>query len=229
VNAALLERWLPARRLEAVLKTDLFDELTAPGLYPVLSRHARRVVGVDVSPVVVEAAGRRHRALDGVAADVRALPFRDRSFDVVVSNSTLDHLPSRDAVAAALGELRRVLRPRASLIVTLDNPHNPLIALRYALPASTVAHLRGVHFGFGWTCDSRELRELLETTGFAVRRQTAILHLPRVLLVAAGRGVRSAPARQRWLRAARTAERAEALPTRYLTGHFVAAVAERRS
>ena len=53
-------------------------------------------------------AGARHRGLRPVGADVCRLPFADQSFDLVLSNSTLDHLESLSELAGALAELRRV-------------------------------------------------------------------------------------------------------------------------
>lgn len=68
------------------------------------------VVGVDLSIAqarLAKAAG----ALQAVAS-VRQLPFRDSSFDAVWTMSTLMHIPN-SAISNALGELRRVLSPRA--------------------------------------------------------------------------------------------------------------------
>jgi SAM-dependent methyltransferase len=81
------------------------------------------LVGVDL-------ADREVAGLERVTADVRALPFADASFDQVLLVSTLEHVGADTAVygvetdvsggpAEALGELRRVLRPGGSLLVTV--------------------------------------------------------------------------------------------------------------
>jgi SAM-dependent methyltransferase len=81
---------------------------------------ARRVVGVDVSPRAIEAA--RGRAPDGrpefILTSGLALPFADASFDLVTSFQVLEHVP--DAVAF-LGELARVARPGATIILATPN------------------------------------------------------------------------------------------------------------
>jgi SAM-dependent methyltransferase len=135
VNRSLLGRWLPPNA-DRILKTDLWDEAVSDGLYPALAMHARQVVGIDVSTAVVDAALERHPALHARCADVRGLPFTDGAFDVVVSNSTLDHFASIDDIQTALVQLHRVTLPGGTLVVTLDNPSNPIIALRRALPRS---------------------------------------------------------------------------------------------
>jgi len=71
VYAALLERWLPAKKLRRILKTDLFDEAVAEGLYPVVQARAERVTGFDVSPRIAAAACARYPSLEGIVADAR--------------------------------------------------------------------------------------------------------------------------------------------------------------
>jgi SAM-dependent methyltransferase len=82
-----------------------------------LVEHAGSYVGVDVSEVAVDAA--RRLGLDGRRIDDAAeLPFADGSFDVVVCTEVLEHL---FAPQIAVAELRRVLRPGGTLIVTVPN------------------------------------------------------------------------------------------------------------
>ncbi|MFH9352338.1 class I SAM-dependent methyltransferase [Kitasatospora sp. NPDC017646] len=96
------------------------------------------VTGTDLSPVAAarataEAAGRRLR-LPAAAADMRRLPFPDGRFDVVVcADNALPHLLTAEDVRAALGEMRRVLRPGGLLLVST----RPYDRLRRDRPAST--------------------------------------------------------------------------------------------
>lgn len=222
VNIALVERWLPARP-GRVLKTDLFDEAVGAGLYASLSRRCGDVVGVDVSAQVIAAARARLPELEAVQGDVRALPFGDESFDVVVSNSTLDHFASRADVAASLGELRRVLRPGGHLLVSFDNAGNPLVAVRNALPEAFRRRSRLVPYPVGVTAGPRGLRRLLAGAGFAVERAAAVMHFPRVV----GRLCAVAFPAGPLLRTMLAFERLERLPTRSLTAQFAAALARR--
>jgi len=217
----LLERWLP-RRVGRVLKTDLYDETRTAGLVPGLAEHAATVFGMDVSPVVARAA-RARGGVAAVAADARALPFRSGAFDAVVSNSTLDHFASRREIARALREIGRVLAADGVLILTLDNPVHPLLALRNRL-ASLWRRIGVVPYAVGATHGPRGLRAALEEAGFAVVELTAVHHFPRIAMVALERAV-GARADAVVLRAARRAEALGAWPTRYLTGQYVAALA----
>jgi SAM-dependent methyltransferase len=226
VHTGLVERWLP-RGLSRVLKTDLFDEHVGEGLVPALRRRAERVTAVDVSPAIVDAVRSRYGTIDAVTADVRKLPFDADLFDAVLSNSTLDHFEDRAQVVSALRELARVVKPGGRLILTLDNPLHPLVALRNLLPSGAARAIRRVEYEIGWTCGPRGLRRLLAETGFQTRELTAVLHLPRVLVAQLGE-VEVGGARARTARALYAGERLERLPTRYLTGHYVAALATRR-
>jgi SAM-dependent methyltransferase len=207
-----------------VLKTDLFDEAVGQGLYPLLDSLGAAVAGVDISPAVVEAARRNYPELEATTGDVRSLPFDDASFDAIVSNSTLDHFDSVGEIETAARELRRVLAPGGVLVVTLDNPSNPLVALRNALPPKLLRRLGLVSFDMGTTCDRRELTELLGRAGLEVTDRGAVMHVPRLL--AAALAVASRGRGQRVLVAC---EQLSRLPTRYWTGQFVAARAVLRS
>ena len=78
---------------------------------------AVRVVGLDVSPAMLARARERVAPL-GVAlvtGDAEALPCRDGSFDAAAGHFVLVFL---DRPAAALAELRRVLRPGGRVALT---------------------------------------------------------------------------------------------------------------
>ena len=229
VNGDLIDRWLPPVPAGSVLKTDLFDELAGVGLVPGLLDSFAAVAGIDVSPGLVARVRELHPRLDARVADVRSLPFEAESFDAIVSNSTLDHFASVGEIGASLREIGRVLRPGGTLLVTLDNGMNPIVAARNALPARWRSATGLVPYDVGATCRRpRDLRALLETAGFEVAALDAVLHCPRVLGVLAGNVAdRRAGARGRraYARALVGCEGLSRLPSRYVTGHFLAALA----
>ena len=231
VNARLVERWLSGIPVERLLKTDLFDEAVTGGLHSLLMSRARLVVGMDLSSVTAQLARSNSEGMAVACADARSLPFADDAFDVVLSNSTLDHFSTRQELVASMRELNRVTRPGGQLILTLDNLANPVVALRNALPFDWLKRLRIVPYYVGVTCGPRGLQCLLGESNWELRDMDTILHCPRFLVVRLSQVLarRAGPESQRRFLAWLTRfEGLARLPTRYLTGYFLAARAVRR-
>jgi ubiquinone/menaquinone biosynthesis C-methylase UbiE len=173
----------------------------------------------------------RYPDLYTVGADVRDLPFANGTFDGIVSNSTLDHFESLDDLSGSLQELFRVLRPGGQMILTLDNLSNPIILLRNCLPFPLLKRLKIVPYYVGVTLGPHRLQHLLEEIGFKVLEVDAIMHCPRVLAVAIARWMEryASPKAQRcFLRFLMAFETLSCLPTRFLTGYFIAVKVMRR-
>jgi SAM-dependent methyltransferase len=78
------------------------------------AQRPRLIVGVDVTDEP-----RANRNVDTAArADLAALPFRDASFDIVISSHVAENLERPERV---FGELARVLRPGGRLLVLTPN------------------------------------------------------------------------------------------------------------
>lgn len=231
INRALFASWLSAGQVEYLLKTDTFDEAVADGLYPFLVTRAKRVIGMDLSILTLLAARSRYADMHSTSADVQRLPFTDGSFDVVVSNSTLDHFAIHDEIIFSLKELARVLRSGGALLLTLDNPANPVVAVRQILPFRLLNRLGILPYYVGATFSPFRLRRILRQTGFEVTQLGAVMHCPRVLAVGLARlfdkygAVRTQAS---FLKVLMSFERMSHWPTRFLTGYFVSVRAIRR-
>lgn len=83
---------------------------------------AERVVAMDFS---VEALIRfntsGYRSLDLLNGDVSRLPFRNGSFDLVMSSQVLEHLPTIDLRRQFICELSRVLRAGGRMLLSVYN------------------------------------------------------------------------------------------------------------
>jgi SAM-dependent methyltransferase len=117
--------------------------------------------------------GRQVRAL---VTDVRHLGLREGVFDVVVSPSTLDHFEARADYLQALRELAWVLRPGGLLVITLDNPWNPLYHPLRWLSRSGLAP-----FPLGYTPSVTRLERDLRGVGLEPEARDWLLHNPRGL------------------------------------------------
>jgi ubiquinone/menaquinone biosynthesis C-methylase UbiE len=81
-----------------------------------------RVTGIDVNPgmlAVARSVTPDETAIEWKEASAEAIPFDDRSFDVVLCQLSLQFMPDR---AKALGEMRRVLVPGGRLVLNVPGP-----------------------------------------------------------------------------------------------------------
>lgn len=94
------------------------------GLAALLAPFVARVVGVDRSAEMLEAARERLAGLPNVelrAADLEDLPLEDRSLDLAVVSLVLHYIVDPPAV---LAEVRRVLRPGGKVLVVEMRAHD---------------------------------------------------------------------------------------------------------
>ncbi len=176
----LVRAWAPRLHGLRLLKTDLREEAfgTDEVLFSLLQPgEEARVWALDISSPTVDRAldnarrrGLNHRYL---TADVRALPLRRGSFDLVLSNSTLDHFDDGDDLQRSLAELARILTPGGKLILTLNNRHN--MPLRWAWRAEQAVNPEGYPVRF---YRIREAREAVTRAGLTLLRQRVIIHVP---------------------------------------------------
>ena len=233
LNGDLIRRLLDGHQGRTALKTDLFDEATGEtGLVPCLFESAESVVGFDLSFVTTHLARTRHAELRPCTTDARSLPFADASFDIVLSNSTLDHFDDFADIEVAIAEISRVLKPGGRLLLTLDNLVNPVIALRSVLPHDLLRQLGLVPYFTGATCGPRRLRRLLTQLDLKPLHCGAMMHCPRVPAVMTANFIDSLgkPKLEKGLmKFLRSWEILEKIPTRYLSGYFITVLAERSS
>jgi len=92
------------------------------------------IVGIDVDMEALARGRELHPAVMFKPGDVNALPFADRSFDLVICNEVLEHLAHPEL---ALSELQRVTRHYCLISV----PHEPLFRLSNLLRGKNLSRL----------------------------------------------------------------------------------------
>lgn len=114
------------------------------------------------------------------AGDAARLPFRDATFDLVVSFSALEHLPDPADRRRAFSEIARVTRPGGHAAVTVSN-RNSLFYF---------AHRRNMRegssdYGYAYLYRPGELRQEIERAGLTPLRFqsefTGVVRLPSYL------------------------------------------------
>ncbi len=183
LHASLLHRWLEDARFTTALKTDLFDEAHGDGLAAVLQQISARATGIDISRSVAQHAAVRHPALETRTADVRKLPFENGSFGFVLSNSTLDRFEDSRDLENSVREIVRVLAPGGTLLLTLDNPLNPVVSLRNKLPATLFGRTSLAPYFVGHTLSLAPMVRLLASCGCETHRKGYVMHVPRIIFL----------------------------------------------
>jgi SAM-dependent methyltransferase len=107
---------LPIERDSVVLDVGPGDG----ALFRILSGRVARCCGVDPSPAAVDKLTKLHadlKNIEFVAGAADAIPYPDATFDIVVINSVLHMLPSRDDLQSSVRELVRVCKPGGAIFV----------------------------------------------------------------------------------------------------------------
>jgi len=139
---------------------------------------ARRVVGLDFSPVMIErlhekiAAGPQPAKLEAVEGDAEHLPFEPESFDVVTCCNSFHHYPHQAAVVAGF---HRVLRPGGTLILADGFRDNVIGWIVYDV---AVAWVEGDVHHASWSA----MQRMIKAAGFATLRQRKMNVLAPVLV-----------------------------------------------
>jgi ubiquinone/menaquinone biosynthesis C-methylase UbiE len=119
-----------ARVLEAGCGTGMILKEVAP--------IARQAIGLDISPGMLAQA--RSRGLNVVHGSVTQLPFPNNQFDTAYSFKVLAHV---ERIAAAMGELARVVRSGGHVIAEFYNPWSLRYLVKRLKPPTRIAH--GTH------------------------------------------------------------------------------------
>jgi SAM-dependent methyltransferase len=125
-----------------------------------LSRLAASVVALDYDASAVTHVAAEYPGVPVVRGNLVRLPFADRSFDLVVSLQTVEHLWDQKAFVA---ECLRVLRPGGRFVLSTPN--------RRTFPPGNPFHEREL--------DAAELRDLL--TGHGSLELHGVSHGPRLV------------------------------------------------
>lgn len=170
----LFESHLAPLRDIRVFKTDLWDEVKNTRILRWAAGEGAVAYGVDISlPIVKQAhAGFEGLPLRAPVADVRALPFRDRSFDAIYSMGTVEHF---DETEQALNEIFRVLKPGGRAVIGVPNRRDPFLR---PLMVAIMYRLGLYGYGFEKSYSRPRFKSMLERTGFQVIAEDGILFIP---------------------------------------------------
>jgi SAM-dependent methyltransferase len=88
--------------------------------------------------------------------DACDLPFNENTFDIAVSMSTIDHLPTAYARQKAIEEMARITKHNGHVIVTVPNRWD----LPYAAGIRKMTREKTLHYGFAYLFSPIEIRQM---------------------------------------------------------------------
>lgn len=93
--------------------------------------------------------------------DATRLDYADNSFDIGLSFSTFDHIPSHEKRQAAINELARVTKPGGHVVITTPNRrHWPYFARSRSQQKRQLSH-----YGFEYCFSPGELKKMIRVAG----------------------------------------------------------------
>jgi methionine biosynthesis protein MetW len=160
----------------------LLDVGCGDGILGMLVRNRfEEIYGVDISDKAIEVAQRRGIKAYKVNLNVEALPFEDNYFDSITCLATLQLIYDMNTM---LREFNRVLKPDGELVLTVPNMRAywrifKLVVLGY-FPRTSLDP-EGYDGGTLHYFCYRNLKDLLEKSGFKVMMRRGIFCLPRLI------------------------------------------------
>jgi len=160
----------------------LLDVGCGDGILGMLVRNRfEEIYGVDISDKAIEVAQRRGIKAYKVNLNVEALPFEDNYFDSITCLGTLQLIYD---INTMLREFNRVLKPDGELVLTVPNMRAywrifKLVVLGY-FPRTSLDP-EGYDGGTLHYFCYRNLKDLLEKSGFKVMMRRGIFCLPRLI------------------------------------------------
>ena len=172
----LLGEAFPALMNTVLLKTDLWDEARNTRILQWAAQQGAQVHGIDISLPTVIMARREFQRLGltcrVVVADVRAIPYRDRSFNGVYSMGTVEHFAETQQ---AVNEIGRVSTQEGHVVLGVPNARDPF--LRPVLVGMLQA-LGLYDYGDEKCYSHTELARICRSAGLQVKARSGILLQP---------------------------------------------------
>ena len=161
--------------LAAAPEGPVLDIGCGPGLFALLaSRTGRRVIGLDITPEMLERARANQKKYapeaeaEFMEGDATCLPFADHSIAAIVSRYVIWNLPNPEA---ALSEFLRVLMPGGILYYVDGNHYRYLTDAQWAALHEKEKAAYGHEYRFVKGVDTRPMEEIARSLPLTARER----------------------------------------------------------
>lgn len=121
--------------------------------------------GIDVYKKAIEYGQKLYKNLRLISVDAHKLPFKNKSFDLVICTEVLEHVMSPEKV---LKEINRVLRDDGSAIIEIDTGNIPFRLIWYWWTNMRKGVWRNSHVH---TFNTKILEDMIKNSGFIITQK----------------------------------------------------------
>lgn len=172
--SSLIIRWIGSVRNKSILKTDMYEEALNGKSVLYIFRQYNKIRGVDISKLVINKVA-KNPALSFISGlkvgDIRDKIFRKAEFDIILSLSTLDHIPKKD-FTKALDNINCGLKREGTLILSLNNSSNIMFYIIHKIDSLVRLKFPSYFYSMG------ETKKALSKTGFTVLNEDYTVFIP---------------------------------------------------
>lgn len=172
-----VKKWFGNLKNKKVFKSDLWDEINNTKLLEWMHNRGAQCFGIDISSKVLNAVRKNSKFITAKHADIRDVPFKDNSFDHIISIGTVEHFPD---TIRALEEMYRILKPGGVAFIG--------VPVKYDLWGRFIfigiLQKIGIYkYGYEIQYRRNQFKKLLQEAGFEVIEGRSYLIFPSVLRI----------------------------------------------
>lgn len=105
-----------------------------------------------------------YKKLQFIIGDATNLVIEDEYYDVVVSFSTIDHIPGNENRVKAVKEMSRVIKPGGYLVITVPNRWDII----YSYRSNKLQKAKKAVFGYEYQFSPLELKKMIMSNGLKI-------------------------------------------------------------
>ena len=143
--------------VDEVFWVNLVEEWTAVDINETAIEVAKKLASEALPPQL-------YSKLKFIVGDATKLPLEDEYYDVVVSFSTIDHIPGKESRMKAISEMCRVLKRGGYLVVTVPNRWD----FYYSYYSNKLQREGKAIFGYEYQFSPLELKRMLTVNGLKI-------------------------------------------------------------
>lgn len=124
-----------------------------------------KVTGLDSYKAAIDFAKKKYPHINFVTADAHKIPFKDKTFDILICTETLEHVVDPKGV---LLEMKRVLKNNGEAIISMDSGSLPFRIIWYFWTKSKGKVWEDAHLH---EFSAKLLENLIKEAGFRIKKK----------------------------------------------------------